>query len=88
MQSQETKEFLQTSLYKALLVKGISFCDDLYYPENISHKSMNNAILEPGMQVISLYNKGIYYRFKERTRKFEYPPLEIEEDEVQVKFLF
>lgn len=84
---QETKVLLQTSLYKALLVKGIIFCDDLYYPEGVSHRSMNNALLEPGMQIISEYNKNIYYRFKERTRNFEYPPLKIEEDEIQVYYL-
>jgi hypothetical protein len=84
----EKKELLQKSMLKALLVKDINFTDDLYYAKDICTSSMNDATQEPGIQKISEYNKKIYYSFKERTRKLEYPPLVVEEDEIQVNNFF
>jgi hypothetical protein len=80
----EKKETFQKSMLKALLVKEINFTDDLYYAKDICTSPMNDASQEPGIQKISEYNKRIYYSFKERTRKLEYPPLVVEEDEIQV----
>ena len=48
---------------------------------------MNNSKFEPGIQKMSPYNKKIFYKFKEKSRKGEYPGLEILEDDIQVIFL-
>ena len=45
---------------------------------------MNNSLLEPNIQAISDYNKDIYYKFKEKTRKGEYAPVEVIDDDIQV----
>lgn len=77
------KTILQESLFKALLSKDIQFNDDLCFPNDNCKESMNNALKEPGVQEISDYNKKIYYKFKEMSRKAEYCALEILLDEVQ-----
>jgi len=81
-ESQKTR--LKESLIRAFYVKSIIFNDDLCYSDKECPNELNNAIYEPGIQAISDYNKSIYYQFKERTRRGEYPPLEIIDEEIQV----
>jgi hypothetical protein len=78
------KEVLQKSILHANLVKGITFNDDLCYTDPDCTKEMNNTQSEPGVNKLSQYNKLIYYSFKEKSRKGEYAPLEIIEDDIQV----
>jgi hypothetical protein len=84
--TKEQKRILQESLLRALEVKGITFGDDLNFQDKDCPPSMNDASLEVGMQIISDYNKEIYYKFKKKTREAEYPPLEIVDDDIQVKY--
>ncbi len=83
--TKEQKKILQESLYRALEVKEITFGDDLNYQDKDCPSSMNDASLEVGIQKISEYNKEIYYKFKKKTREAEYPPLEIVDDNIQVR---
>lgn len=78
------KTILKESLIRAFLVKNIIFNDDLCYSDKECPMELNNAINEPGIQAISDFNKSIYYKFKERTRRGEYPPVEIIDEEIQV----
>ena len=84
----ERVEELKENLKNALIFKNIEFSDDLAFLDQECGEEMNNAMLEPGIQKMSSYNKGIFYKFKERTRKGEYPGLEIIEDSIQVIKLF
>ncbi len=77
-------EELKENLKNALIFKSIDFNDDLTFLDSDCPESMNNSKLEPGIQKMSSYNKSIYYKFKQRTRKGEYPGLEIIEDTIQV----
>lgn len=81
---------LKENLFRALLIKNIDFSDDLVYLDPDCGEQMNNSKLEPGIQKMSSFNKKIFKQFKERTRKGEYPGLEIIEDEIQVisKYLY
>jgi hypothetical protein len=83
--SETQKSILKESLFRALYVKSINFNDDLCYIDKECPCELNNAANEPGIQAISDFNKKIYYKFKERTRRGEYPPLEIIDEEIQVK---
>ncbi len=83
--SLEQKRILKESLFRALQVKNISFDDNLTYPHEDCPIFFNDASREVGIQKISDYNKQIYYKFKEKTQMAEYPPLEIIDDEMQVK---
>lgn len=83
--TEEQKKTLKGSLMRALLVKNIEFDDDLTFPESDCPSSLNNASAEVGIQKISEYNKQIYYKFKERSRKGEYTSLEVVDDDLQVK---
>ncbi len=78
------REILQKSLFRALEVKGIEFCDDLNYNDKECPPEKNDSSLEVGIQSISNFNKDIYYKFKIKSRKAEYAPLEIVDDEIQV----
>jgi len=78
------KTILKESLFRALYVKNITFNDDLCYTDKECPMELNNSMNEPGIQMISDYNKSIFYKFKERTRRGEYPPLEVINDEIQV----
>lgn len=80
---QNQRKILRESLVRALLVKNIEFNDDLCYSDPECPQSMNNSSLEPGVQTISDYNRKVYYKFKEKTRRFDYPPLEVVDDEIQ-----
>ncbi len=80
----EQKELLQRSIMKANLVKEINFNDDLCYPYDNCQELKNDSSLEPGIVSLSDYNKEIYYKFKERSKKGEYAPLQIMEDDIQV----
>ena len=82
--TKEQKKTLQGSLLRALEVKGIEFGDDLNFEDKDCPPSMNDASLEVGIQKISEYNKEIYYKFKQKTRLAEYPPLEVVDDDLQV----
>ena len=82
--NESQKTILKESLFRAFYVKNIIFNDDLCYSDKECAMELNNAINEPGIQAISDYNKSIYYKFKERTRRGEYPPLEIIDEEIQV----
>jgi len=77
-------EFLKENLKNALIFKNIEFSDDLAFLDEECPEVMNNAKLEPGIQKMSSYNKGVFYKFKQRTRNGEYPGLEIIEDPIQV----
>ena len=77
------KEKMKKSLFRALEVKNILFSDDLVYIDKDCPESMNNSLLEPDIKEIAYYNKEIYYKFKERSRKGEYPPVEIIDDPIQ-----
>ena len=77
------KQILKKSLFRALEVKNIKFNDDLIYLDKDCPESMNNSLLEQDIKEISLYNKEIYYKFKERSRKGEYAPIEIIDDPIQ-----
>jgi hypothetical protein len=81
------KMILQSSLYRALKVKGIEFDDDLIFNDPECPPEMNDSSLEIGIQKISNYNKEIYYKFKRRSKVGEYPPLEIVDDQIQVKLM-
>lgn len=81
---QEKIELLKENLKNALIFKNIEFSDDLAFLDAECAENMNNAKLEPGIQKMSSYNKGVFYKFKERTRLGEYPGLEIIEDPIQV----
>lgn len=81
----EKIELLKENLKNALIFKNIEFSDDLAYLDDECPGDMNNAKFEPGIQKMSSHNKGIYYKFKERTRRGEYPGLEIIEDPIQVR---
>lgn len=85
--SEEKKSYLKANLFKALLFKDIDFSDDLAFMDPDCLMDMNNSKFEPGIQKMSPYNKKIFYKFKEKTRKGEYPGLEILEDDIQVIFL-
>jgi hypothetical protein len=82
--TKKQKEILHKSILHANIVKGITFNDDLCYNDPDCTPEMNRADLEPGLEKLSKYNKVIYYAFKERSRKGEYAPLEIIEDDIQV----
>lgn len=82
------KTTLKESLFRALYVKNINFNDDLCYVDKECPIDLNNAENEPGIQTISDYNKIIYYKFKERTRRGEYPPIEVIDEEIQVRLIF
>jgi hypothetical protein len=82
------KEILQKSILLANIVKGFTFNDDLCYTDPDCPKDMNKALYEPGLNKLSQYNKLMFYTFKEKSRKGEYAPLEIVEDELQVSSLF
>ncbi len=82
--NQSQKTILKESLFRALYVKNITFNDDLCYTDKECPIELNNSMNEPGIQMISDYNKSIFYKFKERTRRGEYPPLEVVNDEIQV----
>lgn len=84
----DQKKILEESLFRALKVKNIEFNDDLCYPDPECTADMNNASLEPGIQKISEYNRKTYYKFKEKTRNAEYPPVEVVDDEIQVKYIY
>jgi hypothetical protein len=81
---EDQKKLLRESLFRALLVKNIQFNDDLTYPDSECTPEMNNAFYEPGLQLISDQNKEVYLKFKEKTRRGEYPPIEVIDDEIQV----
>jgi hypothetical protein len=78
------REILQKSLFRALQVKGIEFCDDLNFNDKECPPDKNDSSLEVGIQSISNYNKDIFYKFKVKSRKADYAPLEIVDDEIQV----
>jgi hypothetical protein len=82
------KTILQKSLFRALKVKNIEFDDNLCFLDPDCRIEMNDSCLEPGIQKLDEENKKIYYQFKEKTNKGEYPPLEIEDDEIQVNMFF
>jgi hypothetical protein len=82
--TQEQRKLLHTSLFRALNVKSIKFMDDLCFLDPDCPPSMNDARKEPSIQLISNYNKEIYYKFKEKTRIGDYPSIEVIDDEVQV----
>ncbi len=82
--TQKQKETLQKSLFRALQVKGIEFYDDLNFGDNDCPPEKNDSSLEVGIQSISDFNKEIFYKFKIKSRKAEYAPLEIVDDELQV----
>jgi len=77
------KEKMKKSLFRALEVKNIKFNDDLVYIDKDCPESMNNSLLEQDIKEIAIYNKEIYYKFKERSRKGEYAPVEIIDDPIQ-----
>lgn len=81
--SAQDQKLVKESLCRALLVKNIKFNDDLVYKQGIN-SLMNSSALEPGIQSISDYNKGVYNKFKARTKEGNYPPVVVVDDEVQV----
>lgn len=82
--TEEQKTILKESFMRALLVKNIEFDDDLTFPNPDCPPTLNDASMEVGVQKISEYNKEIYKKFKEKTRKAEYAPIEILDDSTQV----
>ena len=76
----------QKSLFRALETKNIIFSDDLMYPYADCPKRLNNALLQPNIQTLSKYNKNIYYKFKESSRRGIYGPVEVVDDPIQ-KFI-
>lgn len=81
--NKKQKEKMMTSLFRALQVKNITFNDDLIYLDSDCPSTMNNSLLEPGIQSISDYNKKIYNAFKTRSRQGIYAPVEVIDDPVQ-----
>ncbi len=79
------KATLQNSLTRALVVKQITFDDELSYCTNDCKPENNNSRLEVGMQKLTGANKELYYKFKERTKKAEYCPVEVIDDIIQVR---
>ena len=77
------KEKMKKSIFRALEAKNIKFNDDLIYLDEDCPESMNNSLLEQNIKEISKYNKTIYYKFKERSRKGEYAPIKIIDDPIQ-----
>ena len=71
------------SLFRALEAKGIEFNDDLVYIEKDCPKEMNNSLLESSIQILNDENKKKYYKFKEKSRKGIYAPVEVVDDPEQ-----
>jgi hypothetical protein len=71
------------SLFRALEAKGIEFSDDLVYIEKDCPKEMNNSLLENSIQILNDDNKKKYYKFKEKSRKGIYAPVEVVDDPEQ-----
>ena len=71
---------VKESLYKAFLAKGLTFDDDLSFPDEDCPPSMNDASLEPILQKLPLSNYIVFRKFKEMTRKGEYSLLFIIND--------
>ena len=65
------------SLFHALEVKGIKFNDDLVFIDKDCPKEMNNSLLESSLQILNEENKKKYYKFKEKSRKGIYAPVEV-----------
>jgi hypothetical protein len=82
----EQKKILQESIFRAMNAKGIEFDDDLCYPDPQCPPQLNDANKEIGIQLISDYNKKIYYKFKLKTKIAEYAPLVIIDDHLQVNY--
>jgi len=83
--SEYLKSVLQNSLSRALVIKHITFDDELSYCSYDCKPENNDTRLEIGMQKLSGLNKELYYKFKQRTNKAEYGPVEIIDDIHQVK---
>ncbi len=82
--SKEQRKILEESLFRAIQVKNVVFDDNLTFPHKDCPKSFNDSSREIGIQKISEYNKQIYYKFKEKSQKAEYAPIEIVDHEIQV----
>lgn len=81
--SNKQKESMQKSLYRALTVKNIVFSDDLVFLDKDCPIELNNSLLEPSIQKMSLYNTQIFKKFKMQSRKGEYGPIKIIDDSIQ-----
>ena len=71
------------SLFRGLETKGIEFSDDLVYIDKDCPKEMNNSLLESTIQILNEENKKKYYKFKEKSRKGIYAPVEVVDDPEQ-----
>ena len=71
------------SLFRGLEAKGIEFNDDLVYIDKDCPKEMNNSLLESSIQILNDENKKKYYKFKEKSRKGIYAPVEVVDDPEQ-----
>jgi len=81
--SKEVEEKSMKSLFRALEAKGIEFNDDLVYIDKDCPKEMNNSLLESSIQILNDENKKKYYKFKEKSRKGIYAPVEVVDDPEQ-----
>ena len=81
--SKVIEEKSMKSLFRALEAKGIEFNDDLVYIDKDCPKEMNNSLLENSIQILNEQNKKKYYKFKEKSRKGIYAPVEVVDDPEQ-----
>lgn len=81
--SKKQKTAMQKTIYRALTVKNIVFCDDLVYIDKDCPAELNNSLLEPSIQKISSYNTQIFKKFKIQSRKGEYGPVKVIDDSIQ-----
>ena len=79
----EIEEKSMKSLFRGLEAKGIEFNDDLVYIDKDCPKEMNNSLLESSIQILNEQNKKKYYKFKEKSRKGIYAPVEVVDDPEQ-----
>ena len=79
----KVEEKSMKSLFRALEAKGIEFNDDLVYIDKDCPKEMNNSLLESSIQILNEQNKKKYYKFKEKSRKGIYAPVEVVDDPEQ-----
>ena len=81
--SKQIEEKSMKSLFRGLEAKGIEFNDDLVYIDKDCPKEMNNSLLESSIQILNEQNKKKYYKFKEKSRKGIYAPVEVVDDPEQ-----
>ena len=81
--SKQMEEKSLRSLFRGLEVKGIEFNDDLVFIDKDCPKELNNSLLESSIQQLNEQNKKKYYKFKEKSRKGIYAPVEVVDDPEQ-----